>query len=648
MNYIIANNAVRGDKSVEPNKHWPLGEDTLQNQIPEGLRVISREHDYVLRLLPLLESEATRILKKGKQDYRCMRDIMHYLVNVTDVYHHPKEELIFDRMSDLTPATSDAVSQLRRQHDELEVQGKSILQKVSEKKESSARAKKLSYEVLAYSKSLQEHIKLEESQVLRVAYELLCESDWHEIDEEIGAVADPLFGHAIDEFYLELMQQYLDRFVSVSDSGGVPVQLFESLAGNLERAISTTVDVGVFQKELFSTAWEIGRSRLRHLSQLSKVRSPSGMAAWGREALVGEWQGWKQMQTQFAHGFRAIHYPTTEATHSDEGATIKLRTEKEFRNYQAQPFKSEPNPRISWQAASMNLFTRFTVKQLMRYGNLTERNKPSYLSRPSNLVPEGTYLEKVDETDFNAEWIVPISGATGERTIVYLPGGGFIAPATAMHRRLVGKFACETNTRVLLVNYRLLPDHPFPAGLDDALAAYRFLLDGGVPPEEIVLAGDSAGGNLVLSLMNAARDQGLPLPLASVLMSALTDLTFSSKTWKSNRWKDPFLPLMKGVDSYQQYADDTPVDDPLVSPLYGNFKGFPDMLALVSSTETLLDDTLSVARKARADGVDVEVEVWANLPHAWPIFPFIPEADAAASRIVAFIDQKFGQNRSFN
>ena len=204
--------------------------------------------------------------------------------------------------------------------------------------------------------------------------------------------------------------------------------------------------------------------------------------------------------------------------------------------------------------------------------------------------------------------------------------------------------ACDADG--LLVHYRLAPEHPFPAGLEDALAAYGFLLESGIEPRNIVIMGDSAGGGLALSLVLALKQQGAPLPCGVVLMSALTDLNLTNPSQRFNRWRDTLLPVRRDMQNYKIYRGKARADHPLLSPVFGNFRGFPPIFAQVSSTETLLDDTLRVARKARGQGVDFEVEVWEGLPHDWHIFGVIPEAVEALARVSDFVRRHLGREHT--
>jgi acetyl esterase/lipase len=191
-----------------------------------------------------------------------------------------------------------------------------------------------------------------------------------------------------------------------------------------------------------------------------------------------------------------------------------------------------------------------------------------------------------------------------------------------------------------MVDYRLAPEHPFPASVEDALAAYSHLLDRGIEPREIAIAGDSAGGGLTLSLLLALRDARLPMPACAACLSPFVDVSLSGPSHEFNRWRDSLLPGFS-ADAIRHYTGDTSPDHPLLSPVFGDFAGFPPLLIQVSSSEILLDDSLRVARKARAQGVPVELEVWDSLPHAWQVFAFIPESRIALRDVAAFFTRQF-------
>lgn len=299
----------------------------------------------------------------------------------------------------------------------------------------------------------------------------------------------------------------------------------------------------------------------------------------------------------------------------------------------------------SWQATALNLALHLTIKRVMSAtGTVATTRRFVQPRRPIHLPP-GCHRRPVDAHAFRGEWIHgPESRDT--RTLLYLPGGGFMLPASPQITHLMLRIHREAGTRGLLVHYRLAPEHPFPAGLEDCIAAYRYLLDTGTDPKSIVIAGDSAGGGLTLSTLLALRDDGVPLPAAAVVISPFTDFTFGGESRVTNDWRDPLLSNDGVLKMNELYLRDTQPDHPLVSPVYGDFRGLPPILAHVGSTEILLDDTRRVAKRARAQSVDFEVEVWAEAPHVWHIWSFLPEAQQAVTRIAQFIRERTDTEQS--
>ena len=237
---------------------------------------------------------------------------------------------------------------------------------------------------------------------------------------------------------------------------------------------------------------------------------------------------------------------------------------------------------------------------------------------------------------FHGDWIrTPES--SDALTLLYLPGGGFMLPASGQVALMVSRICQVARSRALLVHYRLAPEHPFPAGLEDCLAAYRHLLDLGTDPKSIVIAGDSAGGGLTLSTLMALRDDGDPLPAGAVVISPFTDFSFGGESRFSNARRDPLLSAKSMKMMNALYLDDALHDNPLVSPVFGDFQGLPPILAHVGSTEVLLDDTRRVGERAVAQGVDFRVEVWDQMPHVWHMAAFLPESKTAIAGIGAFM-----------
>ncbi|MGY3447291.1 alpha/beta hydrolase [Bradyrhizobium sp. USDA 4473] len=237
----------------------------------------------------------------------------------------------------------------------------------------------------------------------------------------------------------------------------------------------------------------------------------------------------------------------------------------------------------------------------------------------------------------DGEWLVP-SDAPREKAILYFHGGGFRIGSVASHRDLAARIADASGCRVLSINYRLAPEHRFPAAPDDALFAYQYLRDQGLRPTDIAFAGDSAGGNLVLSAMLAARDRGLPLPVAGALMSPWTDLTAAGASYESRAEADPIHQRAMILALAKNYlGEDADARDPLASPLYADLAGLPPLLVQVGDRETVRDDSMELAAKAKAAGVDVELQVWDGMIHVFQMFPEIPQAGEAIASLANFL-----------
>ncbi len=252
-------------------------------------------------------------------------------------------------------------------------------------------------------------------------------------------------------------------------------------------------------------------------------------------------------------------------------------------------------------------------------------------------LPEGTIVEKTSIDDINAEWIYT-SKANEDKVILYLHGGGYIIGSADTHRMPCASLTQSTNAKVLLLEYRLAPENPFPAALDDATSAYRWLLMQGFKSENIIIAGDSAGGGLSLALIQVLKEDGLPLPAGVICLSPWTDLTMGFDSHHSKATADPIL----RADNLQlwasSYVDNASPRNPLISPAFADFSGFPPLFIQVGSEEVLLDDSLQVAEKAKSAGVDVTLKVWEGLWHVWHTAgDFLPESRAAFEEIGEFV-----------
>lgn len=240
--------------------------------------------------------------------------------------------------------------------------------------------------------------------------------------------------------------------------------------------------------------------------------------------------------------------------------------------------------------------------------------------------------QPVSVGDCTGVWIGADAGAA-ERVVLYLHGGAFVAESPHTHRALLAKLCGRARARGFYLSYRLAPEHPYPAALDDCLDAYRFLLSSGVDPHRLVIAGDSAGGNLTIGTAMRIRDLGLSLPAALVVLSPVLDATLSGESMRRNDGLDPLFRRASLARLAASYVHPAQFADPGVSPLFGNPDGLPPTLAMVGSSELLLDDTLRYA--ARACGVTVQV--WHDMPHVWPALHGLDEADQAIAVIAEFM-----------
>jgi monoterpene epsilon-lactone hydrolase len=257
-------------------------------------------------------------------------------------------------------------------------------------------------------------------------------------------------------------------------------------------------------------------------------------------------------------------------------------------------------------------------------------------------MPAGIEVAPVSLNGLPAEWILPAQAAK-DRIILYFHGGGYVSGSCQTHRSLVAKLVKGTGVGAFLFDYRLAPEHPFPGALEDALAAYRWLLAQGVSPARIVFAGESAGGGLVLATLIAARDQGLPLPAAAVALSPWTDLTCSGESFQTKA-EVCLAPKGSGPVFSKYYVGDHDPCLPEISPLYGDLQGLPPVLLIVGGDETLLDDSSRFAAKAQEAGVDVTLKVAEGMFHCYPLCaPLFPEARQAMGEICGFIKRHSGK-----
>lgn len=259
--------------------------------------------------------------------------------------------------------------------------------------------------------------------------------------------------------------------------------------------------------------------------------------------------------------------------------------------------------------------------------------------------PAGLSIEPCTVAGVAAEWLRP-GHSDGAGAILYLHGGAYVFGSTITHRGIASGLAMASGQRVLVINYRLAPEHPFPAALDDACAVYRALLHAH-PAQALAVAGDSAGGGLALALALRARDEGLPVPAALALMSPWTDLTLGNPTHASKAQVDPYFPnsdLLRGAA--QAYAASTPLTHPWVSPQFANLSKLPATLIHVGEHEALLDDSLLLAQNMAAQGSAATLRVYPGMWHVWQLLlGRMREADASVTALGEFLRDRLHLQR---
>ena len=259
-------------------------------------------------------------------------------------------------------------------------------------------------------------------------------------------------------------------------------------------------------------------------------------------------------------------------------------------------------------------------------------------------LPPNVSVESTQIASCHAEWCRPAK-PVGEGVVLYLHGGAYSSGSCITHRTIAARIAAASGRATLTIDYRLAPEHPFPAGLDDALAVYLALAEGG--KTTVALAGDSAGGGLALAVVQRLREQALAMPLALALMSPWTDLTHSSETHQTKASVDPYFPTPERlVASARAYARGTPLTHPMISPHYADLSGFPAMLIHVGEHETLLNDSIWLAERVQATCGAAELKVWPGMWHVWQALGGkMREADESLAELGEFLRQHFERAR---
>jgi epsilon-lactone hydrolase len=261
----------------------------------------------------------------------------------------------------------------------------------------------------------------------------------------------------------------------------------------------------------------------------------------------------------------------------------------------------------------------------------------------SQLMPpvEGFEAEPATVGGIKGEWVRAKGVRRTDAALLYLHGGGYLIGSPKSHRHMLGPLSAESGLPIFAADYRLAPEHPFPAAVDDAVAAYKGLLDSGISADKLAIAGDSAGGGLTFATLVAARDKGLPMPACAVAISPWGDLSQGGESHRARAKRDPIV-KKEGLDEMAAaYLAGADPKTPLASPLFANLKGLPPLLIQVGTEEALNADAVALKKRAEDAGVEVSFESWGGMIHVWHIFhPILSEGRDAIARIGAFVKQR--------
>lgn len=306
-----------------------------------------------------------------------------------------------------------------------------------------------------------------------------------------------------------------------------------------------------------------------------------------------------------------------------------------------------PEYPLSWQARALTGLMRHTVKPVSHLflRHALALNAASQLGELVRLLPVGTPGHvTVVPAAFSAcggEWVRAGDDLDQRKAVLYLHGGGYFSGSPRTHRPITWRLSAVARCPVLALEYRQGPVFKLADSLSDSLDAYACLLDQGYEPEDVIIAGDSAGGHLTLATLLALRDRGMPVPSAAICLSPWTDLTDFPR--RANRWQDPVLPAGRVRWLARRWTDGLDPRDPLVSPVLGDFTGLPPLMIITGSTEVLRDEARRVAERARRNGVPVTYEEWPRMPHVFPLLAdVLPEARLAFRHMARFLSAVAG------
>ncbi len=265
------------------------------------------------------------------------------------------------------------------------------------------------------------------------------------------------------------------------------------------------------------------------------------------------------------------------------------------------------------------------------FRELCEKGATRYAKIPKEITIKEQVIEGI-----KSEWLIP-DGANPEKLIFYVHGGGYVSGSCSDHRAFVSKFAKNTGVTNLVYEYRLAPENPFPAAVDDSIKVYQWILASGFKPENILIAGESAGGGLCLAILLALKERNIALPAAAVSISPWTDLTCSSDSYRTKN-KMSLAPLNSWTVFSKHYIGDNEATNPLISPLFGELKGLPPILINSGVDDELFEDGEKFYLKAKRAGVDISFRAGIGMVHCYPLLaPFFREATEAMDEIVDFV-----------
>jgi len=286
------------------------------------------------------------------------------------------------------------------------------------------------------------------------------------------------------------------------------------------------------------------------------------------------------------------------------------------------------------------------IKMLKRMSEIaTKKRLEDYRNAADQMVAigeisEDTTIEEIKVNEISSVWITAPEVAK-DQVILYLHGGGYVGGSINNYKEFGARISRASDSRVLLIDYRLAPENPYPAALEDAIVAYKWLIDNeGINPKKIIIGGDSAGGGLTAVTLLKLRDLNITLPSAAVLLSPWTDLDVTGDSIRRNRRKDPIIDASETFFMADLYIGNNDPKNPYISPLYGDLKGVPPLFIQVGSHEIILDDSLRFAEVAKSAGVEITLDVWEEMFHGFQLLAaWAPEGEQAIEKMGEFIQK---------